>query len=282
MDSFGTAARSGLDGSGDNKRPIHSYPTRNGGPAQDEHHHAHDQRPLRSNNGRSSAIKDSKHVVFVLIDSQNPQIQARLPLRVMISRNDTTESIISTVKNFYGLYDYGVGFEDKDGNSIIAAHHNFDNDMTVYVRTTVPPPPRTDNARDSASPNKPQLGAPFEARMPSFNGNQSPSRSAARSLGVRSLSPQSDIGRRSASAVPGNKPRPQRTKSKDNSADGDGYSSGADESASVTSSRRSKAEEIKADITVDNIVEGGRRKRAFESSVSLAYSGIAVEVADKR
>jgi len=49
--------------------------------------------------------------------------------------------------------------------------------------------------------------------------------------------------------------------------DNDGYSSGDNDNGSVASSRRSKAEEIKADITVDNIVEGGRRKRAFESSV---------------
>jgi len=36
----------------------------------------------------------------------------------------------------------------------------------------------------------------------------------------------------------------------------------------VTSSRRSKTAQVNAEISVDNIVEGGRRKRAFESSVS--------------
>lgn len=58
--------------------------------------------------------------------------------------------------------------------------------------------------------------------------------------------------------------------------DGDGYSSDEGASASVTSSRRSKTEQVNAEISVDNIVEGGRRKRAFESSVRPDYtSGIA-------
>ena len=83
------------------------------------------------------------------------------------------------------------------------------------------------------------------------------------------MSPQSDIDRRSVSVAPGGKPRPQRTKSKDNSVygDGDGYSSGDNGGGSVTSSRRSKTELVNAEISVDNIVEGGRRQRAFESSV---------------
>jgi hypothetical protein len=194
-------------------------------------------------------------------------------MRVMISPRDTTESIITTVKNFYGLYEYGVSFENKDGISIIAAADNFENDMTVYVRTVAPAPlPMAEPARDSASPKKPSLGAPFEMRPPSHHTAHSPSRSGARSGGIRSVSPQSELGRRSASVTAGAKSRLQRTKSKENSMLGevDGYSSADNENGSVASSRRSKAEEIKADITVDNIVEGGRRKRAFESSVSVS------------
>ena len=43
--------------------------------------------------------------------------------------------------------------------------------------------------------------------------------------------------------------------------------------ASVTSSRRGKvAEVVSAEISVENIVEGGRRKRArFDSSVSFLF-----------
>ena len=273
-------------GGPDTRKQNHQYPTRHAASAQDHGGFAkpyspYSQRPQKSSGVAaagsgyprgSPAKKDQKHVVFQLIDPEDPRIQARLPMRVMISTHDTTESIITTVKNFYGLYEYGVSFENRDGISIIAAYNNFENDMTVYVRTV--PQPHTmigDKVQDSASPKKPSLGAPFEMRPPQFLQIQSPSRAGARSAGVRSMSPQSDIVQRSASAAPGGKPRTNRTKSKDNTAygDGEGYSSGDNGEGSVASSRRSKTEQVNAEISVDNIVEGGRRKRAFESSVML-------------
>lgn len=219
----------------------------------------------------SPAKKDQKHVVFQLIDPEDPRIQARLPMRVMISPHDNTDSIITTVKNFYGLYEYGVSFENKDGITIIAAYDNFENDMTVYVRTiSQPASTNGESARNSMSPRKPTLDAPFEMRPPQVNGAHSPSKPSARSAGVRSISPQSEIDPRSTSAALGGRPRTHRTKSKDNNVggDADGYSSGDNAEGSVTSSRRSKTEQVNAEISVNNIVEGGRRKRAFESSVS--------------
>jgi hypothetical protein len=271
-------------GTPDTRRQNHQYPTRHGSAMPDEAYMMKPyspsaQRPLRGNGvtavgsgyARASPVKKGqKHVVFQLIDPEDPRIQARLPMRVMISQNDNTESIVTTVKNFYGLYEFGVSFENKDGISIIAAYDNFENDMIVYVRTVAPPASIVgENARDSVSPKKPSLGAPFEMRPTLAQPTHSPSRAGARSAGARSLSPQSEAGRRSASAAPGGKPRPQRTKSKDNSVYGDvdGYSSGDNGGGSVASSRRSKAEQVNAEISVENIVEGGRRKRAFESSV---------------
>lgn len=271
-------------GAPDPRRQNHPYPTRNGSTMPQDAYMASPyspaaQRPLRGNGvatvgsgyARASPVKKGqKHVVFQLIDQQDPRIQARLPMRVMISQNDNTESIVATVKNFYGLYEFGVSFENKDGISIVAAYSNFENDMIVYVRTVAPPTSMfTDKARDSVSPNKPSLGAPFEMRPILPPPTHSPSRAGARSAGARSLSPQSEAGRRSASAAPGGKPRPQRTKSKDNSVygDGDGYSSGDNGGGSVASSRRSKVEQVNAEISVENIVEGGRRTNAFESSV---------------
>ena len=49
-----------------------------------------------------------------------------------------------------------------------------------------------------------------------------------------------------------------------------GYSSSDGEGGSVTSSRKAKSEQLaSADISLNNILEGNRRKRAkFESSVS--------------
>ena len=272
----------------DGGRSGHQYPTRHTGMTYDQRpddraYADNMSRSMRNGNGAaagsaytprgSPAKKDQKHVVFQLIDPENPRIQARLPMRVMISQHDTTDSIITTVKNFYGLYDYGVSFENEDGISIIAAYDNFENDMVVVIRAIAQPPSvHGGSARNSVSPKKPSLGAPFEMRPPQLNNALSPSRAGARSGGVRSMSPQSELGRRSVSGAPGGKPRIQRTKSRDNSVldDIDGYSSGDNGDGSVTSSRRSKTEQVNAEISVDNIVEGGRRKRAFESSVGVS------------
>ncbi|KAK0302817.1 hypothetical protein LTR01_008491 [Friedmanniomyces endolithicus] len=267
----------------DARRQSHQYPTRHTGPAQYEQSNgvpfgSSMQRPFRGNEGAaagpgypraSPSKKEQKHVVFQLIDTADPRIQARLPMRVMISPHDTTDSIITTVKNFYGLYEYGVSFENKEGFGMIAAYDNFENDIVVYVRTVAQPPSSTgDHGRSTLSPKRPMLGAPFEMRPPQLTHAHSPSRSAARSNGVRSMSPHPEHGQRSASAAPGGRQRVHRTKSKDNSAagEGDGYSSDDNGGGSVTSSRRSKTEQVNAEISVDNIVEGGRRKRAFESS----------------
>jgi hypothetical protein len=272
-------------GTADSRRQYHPYPTRHTYPGQEQYQAGrampgNAQRSFRGSTGAAAGSgythgspvkKDQKHVVFQLIDPEDPRIQARLPMRVMISPHDTTESIITTVKNFYGLYEYGVSFENKDGIGIIAAYDNFENDMTVHVRTIAQPPSvHGDGVRNSMSPKKAALGAPFEMRPPQQASAHSPSRTAARSAGVRSMSPQSELGRRSVSAAPGGKPRVHRTKSKDNSVLGDaeGYSSGDNGEGSVTSSRRSRTEQVNAEISVENIVEGGRRKRAFESSVS--------------
>lgn len=274
-------------GTPDTRRQNHQYPTRHAASTQDQDlfmkpYSPSTQKMIRENGGSavgsgygriSPAKKNQKQVVFQLIDPEDPRIQARLPMRVMISPHDTTESIISSVKNFYGLYEYGVSFENTNGVGLIAAFENFENDKHVFVRTVAQHNATpSEHARDSASPKKPTLGAPIELRQPHINQTHSPSKSGARSAGVRSMSPQSDIGQRSASAAPGSKPRSQRTKSKENSVygDGEGYSSGDNGEGSVASSRRSKTELVNAEISVDNIVEGGRRKRAFESSVCNA------------
>jgi len=273
--------RGGADMS--DRRQSHQYPTRHMGNGQQDMYGngyaygINPHRPARTSNGsaggsgshRASPMKkDQKHVVFQLIDPEDPRIQARLPMRVMISSHDSTESIITTVKNFYGLYDYGVSFENKDGITIIAAYDNFENDMVVYVRTVAQPPGVAGERAHShsMSPRKPTLGAPIEMRAPQVGSARSPSRSTRH--GMRSMSPQSEYGRRSMSAAPG---KGRKARSKENSVmgDGDGYSSDEGANASVTSSRRSKTEQVNAEISVDNIVEGGRRKRAFESSVRL-------------
>ena len=76
-----------------------------------------------------------KTVAFALFDGSNTR--ARLPMRVQIFPHDTTDSIVTTVKNFYGLYNgatTGVSFEDERGNSLIVRYENLRNNMVVYVR----------------------------------------------------------------------------------------------------------------------------------------------------
>src|SRR6201999_3056669 len=77
----------------------------------------------------------AKNVTFEYLLNETSQTRARLPMRVNIFPHDGTESIIATVKNFYGLYDgNGVSFEDKDGNTLIARYENFADRQIVHVR----------------------------------------------------------------------------------------------------------------------------------------------------
>lgn len=215
-----------------------------------------------------------KHVSFELLLQESPQHRARLPMRVNIWPHDTTESIVATVKNFHGIYDgqgYGVSFEDKDGNTLIARYENFYHNMTVYVRRI---PQEVDDynhtPRHSMSPRKSRLEEPFN--MPPPGQYSRPSSQTARN---RSLSPDAHRGRRSLSRSTNSKSRSRpglkvrATSSHGSMADLNGdYSDSEAGEGSVTSSRRENL--ASADISLDNIVEGGRRKRAkFDSSVSV-------------
>lgn len=222
-----------------------------------------------------------KHVSFELLLPQSPQHRARLPMRVNIYPHDTTDSIITTVKNFYGLYERkGVIFEDRHGTILIARFENFEHGMVVYVRVSAEDPDVEDYSPDPRQPTvsprrpRPHLDEAFQM-LPPVIYNQGGARADLRNE-RRTHSPQ-PRGRRSASASTHARRNRQSAKSRGNSMhgsfaeeNGDVYSDSDGGDGSVTSSRRSKKEPLaSADISVDNIVEGGRRKRAkFDSSVS--------------
>lgn len=248
-----------------------------------------------------------KSVAFELLFPESPQLRARLPMRVQIYPHDTTESIVTTVKNFYGLYAgpggaKGVSFEDEQGQTLIAQYENLRNNMTVYVRVideasntsgTYGP-----SSYHSASPvdtqnyhtaETHQMAPPHPAHALSYG--QPPSRPTSRTSLKRSVSPNGR-GRRSDSAsasYQATKKSRSRSgyKSRGSSTHGsfadvqsdnmNGYSSG-DGAGSVSS--RTKSEHLgNTEISLDNIVEGGRRKRAkFESSVSRTYWQILAEL----
>ncbi|KAI0139434.1 hypothetical protein F4776DRAFT_588355 [Hypoxylon sp. NC0597] len=227
-----------------------------------------------SNSGSASPRQPvtPKHVQFELLFPESPQYRARLPLRVQIYPHDDTESIISTVKNFYGLYHggKGVSFEDDRGNTLIARYENFSNNMIVYVRVIDESPPPSLPA-GAFGPNGFQP-APIEYTSQQLGHHIS--RPASRTSRKRSPSPNGGRGRRSASAstnpTAGKKGRSRSTKNRganyDNRSDSiNGYDSGDGAPASVSS--KAKEQIGNTDISVENIVEGGRRKRAkFESS----------------
>jgi hypothetical protein len=250
------------------------------------------QRPATINGSAQSASPYSagtalpkKQVTFELLLTELPQQRARLPIRVFIYPHDATDSIITTVKNFFGLYDgNGLSFEDKDSCTLIARYENFQDGMTVYVRVNEGVGSDAGTPRTSMSPMRPRtLGPAFEMGPPSHSQGQTISRPLSRTAYHRSASPQSR-GRRSVSVstLPKSRSRPN-IKTRTGSAQGSFAEQNGDfpqdmsdsdgGNASVTSSRRGKADILaSAEISVDNIVEGGRRKRArFDSSVSLPH-----------
>ena len=282
---------------------FHPYPTRhailtNG---QSQHEQSFSSAPTiqtlnHNGHGAGALFEPSppsptpKNVTFELLVEGVTNFRARLPMRVQIFPHDTTDSIITTVKNFYGLYEgatTGVSFEDERGNTLIARFENFRNNMVVYVRVISDysrHSPHAQYAHNSASPlsphRVPSLDEPVQMLPPqpaqALGYGRPQSRPASRVAGKRSPSPRNSRIRRSASAQ---KARSQLgAKSRETSVHGNaddvnsdvinGYSSSDNGAGSATSSRKARSELVSAEISVDNIVEGGRRKRAkFESSV---------------
>lgn len=212
-----------------------------------------------------------KHVSFELLLDGTANYKARLPMRVNIYPHDETESIITTVKNFFALYEgQGVSFEDKDRCTLIASWENLADNMVIYVRV-IPEPKASGQSAFPASPSKkPTLGEPFQMLPPQPNYHIS--RPSSRSMRKNTASPNPSQGGRSASIGFQGRSRSRPTlkpRGSQNSADPnyEGYSSSDGGRDSISSSRRDQL--ASAEISLENIVEGGRRKRAkFESSVS--------------
>jgi hypothetical protein len=208
-----------------------------------------------------------KRVEFVL----SAPYRARLPLRVSIFLHDTTDSIVSTVKNFFGLYpapgvSKGISFEDDEGNTLIARYENFRDNMTVHVRVIESP-------LESDYPGSgPPHGYYGSHALAPYGLEAHVSRPSSRASRLRSPSPNSR-GRRSTStsANPAaKKGRSRSSKTRDGLNDSFTGSTNGD-----SASGRAKEQLGTTDISVENIVEGGRRKRAkFESTVSSRLLGV--------
>lgn len=236
-----------------------------------------------SSNGGSVSPRQAvppKNVSFQLVFYDSPHRRARLPMRVQIFPHDATDSIVSTVKNFYGLYSgpngsQGVSFEDGQGNTLIARYENFYDTMTVFVRiideSPVPPPSFGPHQYQTSPGADPAYygGGDYHTESVQHYG-QDIARPDSRLSLRRSPSPNASRGRRSDSAsVNGKKARSRSAKNRGSSQADDaanGYSSGDGAPSSLSS--KNKEHLGNTDISLENIVEGGRRKRAkFESSV---------------
>ncbi|CAP72896.1 uncharacterized protein PODANS_2_3270 [Podospora anserina S mat+] len=239
-------------------------------------------------------VAEPKQVTFVLIFQAS---RGRLPLRVKIYPHDATESIVSTVKNFYGLYttqtiSKGVSFEDAEGNILIPHYENFVHDMTVSVRVhdelprpysyDHPPAPQHNFYTAETFMSQSPLPPPPRPDDHLFARPHSPPASR-----LRSPSPNGGRGRRSGSANnnPGSKKVRSRSVKNRSQLNGDshgesfnGYSSG--DGAPGSSSSKSKDHLGNTEISVDNIVEGGRRKRPkFDSSELPLYAPLQMPAA---
>lgn len=298
------------EGSQNTQQRAHQYPTRqslsvshqsfagqtNGSGSADQEYNGSIHQGANGHGPSTSTAGLPKNVAFELL-FDGPNTRARLPMRVQIFPHDTTESIVTTVKNFYGLYDgaaAGVSFEDEQGNTLIARYENLRNNMTVYVRV-VPdysqpsfPPGRV--AWDATSPvsqgRVPHLDEAFRMPPPQLAQHsaydQPISRPSSRVARKRDASPRPNRNHRSMSApkhrsrsvVKGHDGSLPHDGEEPNSDVMNGYSDSDGGAGSVTSSRKARSEQLaSAEISVDNIVEGGRRKRAkFESSVSLSWT----------
>ncbi|OQD76409.1 hypothetical protein PENDEC_c004G00211 [Penicillium decumbens] len=228
--------------------------------------------PARTDVSRDMSLKNPvpKNVAFELLLDQNSKVRARIPMRVQIYPHDTTDSIVTTVKNFYGIYDgtaSGVSFEDESGTTLIARYENLKNNMTVYVRV-IPIQPFGDPFYGGfpAERKRPSLGEPFQMVDGMAPGMDQPPRPSSRLARKRSTSP-SNRSLRSASQhkqVPRN-----GIKSRGSSIHG-GYPE-EDPGLSDTESnytRKSRGDTFaSSEISMENILQDGRRKRPkFDSS----------------
>ena len=229
---------------------------------------------------RMARKQPGKSISFELLLDEGSKTRARIPLRVIVNAHDTTESIITTVKNFYGIYDgNGVSFEDAQANTLIASYDNLFPSMTVYVRCVSGPPQPTSQHPNGSAPDEIQphrrtsLGEPFQAALPPHmrEVSQSPSRSSSRLARKRSASPPQIRGRRSASQ---HKQGSISAMSRGSSAtgsfhDGDGYSDSETGRNSVSGSRGARSEHlVNSEISTANVLQDGRRGQTiFDSSV---------------
>ncbi|OQE27358.1 hypothetical protein PENSTE_c004G07511 [Penicillium steckii] len=229
-----------------------------------------DQPVLVDGSSRDLSLKGPvpKNVAFELLLDENSKVRARIPMRVQIFPHDTTDSIVTTVKNFYGIYDgtaSGVSFEDEHGTTLIARYENLKNNGTVYVRVIPIPSYGEFYGGYSVERKRPSLGEPFQMVDGAAPALEQPSRPSSRLTRNRSVSPSNRSLRGASQHKAGSR---HGLKSR-----GSSHAGFPDDDADLSDSegsfsRRSRGDAFaSSEISMENILQDGRRKRPkFDSS----------------
>jgi hypothetical protein len=243
--------------------------------------------PVSPTTLKHSAAAPPKKVSFELLLDETAKTKARIPMRVVINPHDTTDSIIATVKNWYGIYEgHGVSFEDVHGNTLIARYENVVHDMVIYVRiiqgqpypSSAPPYTQQYGAILPEPQRRLSLGEPFQMPPPhpTLDHSQAPSRPLSRLARKKSTSPP--MGGRGRSISQQKRGSRSELRSRNSSCHGshhddatNGYSDSDGGQSSVTGSRKARSEQFaSAEISLENVLQDGRRNRPkFDSSVCL-------------
>lgn len=246
--------------------------------------------PVSPTTLKHSAATPPKKVSFELLLDDTTKTRARIPMRVVINPHDTTDSIIATVKNWYGIYEgHGVSFEDVHGDTLIARYENVVHEMVIYVRiipgqpcpSSAPPYTQQYGAILPEPQRRLSLGEPFQMPPPhpTLDHTQAPSRPTSRLARKRSTSPQyAGRGRSISQQKRGSR---SELRSRNSSTHGshhdettNGYSDSDGGQSSTTGSRKAKSEQFaSAEISLENVLQDGRRNRPkFDSSVCSRFS----------
>lgn len=241
--------------------------------------------PVSPTTLKHSAATPPKKVSFELLLDETTKTRARIPMRVVINPHDTTDSIIATVKNWYGIYEgHGVSFEDLHGDTLIARYENVVHDMVIYVRiiagqsypASAPPYTQQYGAILPEPQRRLSLGEPFQMPPPhpTLDHTQVPSRPTSRLARKRSASPpNSGRGRSISQQKRGSR---SELRSRNSSSHGshhddllNGFSDSDGGQSSITGSRKARSEQFaSAEISLENVLQDGRRNRPkFDSSV---------------
>jgi hypothetical protein len=205
---------------------------------------------------------ECKAVSFRLRDSDAE------PKKFYIRPNDTTNDIMDAVKHLFGVaqqHHLGISLEGPDGLSFIPSHENFEDGTTVYVRIEEPPMNKHPyNLRQTNPFNGPIMNGVTNGfaystgrseSPPTFNGRRSTSSSVnGRTRGLKRQAPSQDV-------VPGHY-------SPEQIQNGQYYALPAQQFLPDEEDldERGRPGVASSDISLDNIVEGSRRKRPKFSS----------------